>query len=140
MKLKEVVESIDVEKIAIEAAISNLPDTKSKKPDHNEDHIIQSLTNALYEEIEIINNKINVFRNLISRKIEESKNSIEVAIKAPKNFSHAVSALKIKQLKMIERLKIELKVKKNDLVMFKNKHQLERSANYPTSSNMVYAV
>ena len=75
-----------------------------------------------------INSKIDNFKNMINEKIESSKKSIEVGVKAAKNFSHEASTLKTQKLNEIERLKGELKTKKHDLELFKNKHQLERSA------------
>ena len=94
MNIEEVVEKIEVEKLAISAANENLPPTKSTKPDYNEDHIRESLINSLYGEIKDINSKIDGFKILIAEKIEASKKSIEIASKAAKNFSHAASTLK----------------------------------------------
>ena len=133
MNIEEIVEKIGVEKLAIAAANENLPPTKSTKPDYNEDHIRESLINSLYGEIKDINSKIDGFKILIAEKIEASKKSIEIASKAAKNFSHAASTLKTQKLTDLERLKSELKTKKHDLELFKNKHHLERSASYPPS-------
>ena len=64
---------------------------------------------------------------MIKEKIESTKKSIELGNKSAKNFSHAASTLKTQKLKEIERLKVELKTKKNDLELFKNENKLERS-------------
>ena len=133
MNIEEIVEKIGVEKLAIAAANENLPPTKSTKPDSNEEHIRQSFIDALFNEIKDINSKIDNFKIMIKEKIETAKKSIEVGSKAAKNFSHAASTLKTQKLTDLEKLKRELKTKKNDLELFKNKHQLERSASYPPS-------
>ena len=133
MNIEEIVEKIGVEKLAIAAANENLTPTKSTKPDYNEDHIRQSFIDALFNEIKDINAKIDNFKIMIKEKIENSKKSIEVGSKATKNFSHAASTLKTQKLTDLEKLKSELKTKKHDLELFKNKHHLERSASYPPS-------
>ena len=140
MNIEEIVEKIGVEKLAIAAANKNLPPTKSTKPDSNEDDIRQSFIDALFNEIKDINSKIDNFKIMIKEKIESSKNSIEVGTKAAKNFSHAASSLKTQKLTDLGKLKSELKTKKNDLEMFKSKHQLERSADYPNSMVYIYAI
>ena len=133
MNIEEIVEKIGVEKLAIAAANENLPPTNSTKPDSNEEHIRQSFIDALFNEIKDINSKIDNFKIMIKEKIETAKKSIEVGSKATKNFSHAASTLKTQKLTDLEKLKSELKTKKHDLELFKNKHHLERSASYPPS-------
>jgi hypothetical protein len=133
MNLEELLGNIGVEKLAISASNDNSPPKKSSKPDSNEEHIRQSFIDALFSEIKDINSKIDDYKIMIAEKIEESKKSIEVGAKAAKNFSHAASTLKTKQLTKLKSLKKVLKIKINDLEMFKNEHQLERSASYPES-------
>ena len=87
-----------------------------------------------------INSKIDNFKIMIKEKIETAKKSIEVGSKSAKNFSHAASTLKTQKLTDLEKLKRELKTKKNDLELFKNKHQLERSASYPPSQIFIGGV
>ena len=140
MNIEEVVGKLEVKKLAIAAANDNLPPTKSGKPDSNEDDIRQSFIDALYSEIKDINSKIDGYKILIAERIQASKKSIEIGAKAAKNFSHAASTLKTQKLNDLERLKGELKIKKNDLEMFKNKHQLERSASYPQSMSLIWGI
>jgi hypothetical protein len=140
MNIEEVVEKLEVNKLAIAAANDNFPPTKSTNPDSNEDGIKQSFIDALYSEQKDINSKIDDYKNLITERIQESKKSIEIGAKAAKNFSHAASALKTQKLNDLKRLKDILKIKKNDLEMFKNDHQLERSASYPQSMTKIWGI
>jgi hypothetical protein len=140
MNLEEVIGKIGVEKRAIAAATDNSPPTKSSNPDSNEEHIRQFFIDALYSEIKDINTKIDSYKILISERILASKKSIEMGAKLAKNFSIAASTIITQKLTDLDRLKGELKTKNNDLEMFKNKHQLERSANYPKSNIYVVGI
>ena len=57
MNIEEVVEKLEVNKLAIAAANDNFPPTKSTNPDSNEDGIKQSFIDALYSEQKDINSK-----------------------------------------------------------------------------------
>ena len=74
--LKKIESKLDVESLAVTQANENLPSTKEKIPDANEDRIRSVLTNYLYEYEQKINSSIDNLKTLLRNRYENSKNPI----------------------------------------------------------------
>ena len=132
--LKALESKLDVESLAVNQANENLPSTKEKIPDANEDRIRSVLTNYLYEYEQKINSSIDNLKTLLRNRCENSKNILESVAFAPESFNQEATVEKAKELNEYKRLKNDLKIKTSHLTTFQNKHDLDRPAHYPLTN------